>query len=194
VGLIHRQYVSRPSDSATLEVTIMSGRTIRRATLADAAVLAGIHVRGWQWGYRGLLPEDFLESLSPAEREPRWRERLTGHSPTRTWLVEDDSRPVAFVTCGPSKDDDAPVGAGEVYALYQEQDAAGTGAARALMAHALDDFRADGAQVALLWVLERNARARRFYESGGWRADGATKTEQAREGICCDVRYRVALV
>ncbi|HET7738600.1 MAG TPA: hypothetical protein VFK32_08510, partial [Tepidiformaceae bacterium] len=30
--------------------------------------------------------------------------------------------------------------------------------------------------VATLWVLDGNTRARRFYEKSGWRSDGATQT------------------
>jgi hypothetical protein len=30
---------------------------------------------------------------------------------------------------------------------------------------------------AVLWVLEGNARARRFYERGGWFADGTSRDE-----------------
>ena len=34
------------------------------------------------------------------------------------------------------------------------------------------------ADAALLWVLEGNDRAARFYEREGWRRDGATSVEQ----------------
>ena len=39
-----------------------------------------------------------------------------------------------------------------------------------------------------LWVLRDNARARRFYEGHGWRADG---TERVAGGVV-EVRYRRA--
>jgi hypothetical protein len=41
-----------------------------------------------------------------------------------------------------------------------------------------------------LWVLETNTRARRFYESGGWRADGSSKTANSRGFPLVEVRYR----
>jgi len=172
----------------------MGQRTIRRAKPGDAAIVAGIHVRGWQWGYRGILSEEFLASLSIAERERKWREQLAPDYKPRTWLVEEDARPLAFLTCGPARDDDVSEATGEVYALYQEEFASGTGVARLLMAHALEDLRAEGARVAILWVLDRNLTARRFYEIAGWREDGTTKTSQAREGVRCEVRYARSLV
>lgn len=43
---------------------------------------------------------------------------------------------------------------------------------------------------AYLWVLGSNARARRFYEIGGWAADGGTKVERRGEVELREVRYR----
>jgi ribosomal protein S18 acetylase RimI-like enzyme len=170
-------------------------RTIRRATLEDAATIAAIHVRGWQWGYRSLMPESLLLSLSIPAREASWREQLDPEQldpalEQRTWLVEEeDGQALAFVTCGKARDDDVPPMTGEVYALYQEDHAGRTGAARLLMDHAVADLHERGFVLAVLWVLAENERARRFYERGGWRADGKTRTSQAMEGIRREVRY-----
>jgi hypothetical protein len=49
---------------------------IRRAIATDAATIAGIHVRAWQWAYRGLIPDAFLDSLSVEARETSWRRQL----------------------------------------------------------------------------------------------------------------------
>jgi len=48
--------------------------------------------------------------------------------------------------------------------------------------------------VAILWVLESNRRARRFYEIAGWIPDGDAKTENRPDGIQLrEVRYRIDL-
>ena len=167
----------------------MPGRTIRRATLADAAVVAGIHVRGWQWGYRGILPEEFLAALSVDEREAMWRRQLAPSCRPRTWLAEEDDRALGFVGCGPARDTDLPARTGEVYAIYLEELASGAGVGRMLMSHALDDLRAEPFESAVLWVLEENVRSRRFYVVGGWREDGAIKATNAAEGVRREVRY-----
>jgi GNAT superfamily N-acetyltransferase len=164
-------------------------RKVRAATVEDAATIAAIHVRGWQWGYRALMTQALLQSLSIPEREVSWREQLDPALQQRTWLVEEDGEALAFVTCGAARDDDVPPMTGEVYALYQEEHAARTGAARLLLDHAVRDLRERGFVSALLWVLAENERARVFYERAGWRADGQTKTSQAMEGIRREVRY-----
>jgi ribosomal protein S18 acetylase RimI-like enzyme len=39
----------------------------------------------------------------------------------------------------------------------------------------VEAIRAAGHERARLWVLEQNARARRFYERHGWYADGSSR-------------------
>ncbi|MBO0884653.1 MAG: hypothetical protein J2P17_30840 [Mycobacterium sp.] len=43
----------------------------RPATAADAARLADVHVRSWQWAYLGLMPEHVLAGLDIDQRTER---------------------------------------------------------------------------------------------------------------------------
>ena len=55
---------------------------------------------------------------------------------------------------------------------------------------ALNGLRQAGDTQATLWVLDTNARARQFYEAGGWAPDGETKQDDARGFSITEVRYR----
>jgi GNAT superfamily N-acetyltransferase len=55
-----------------------------------------------------------------------------------------------------------------VHAVYVHPDARGSGASAALMGAAVDGARAQGARCIALWVNEKNAAARRFYERFGF--------------------------
>ena len=80
----------------------------------------------------------------------------------------------------------------EVYAVYVRSDLLRRGVGRALLERAVDHLRADGAADLVLWVFERNAPARAFYEALGWRPDGA-RQELDLGGIrAIEVRYRLA--
>jgi GNAT superfamily N-acetyltransferase len=59
--------------------------------------------------------------------------------------------------------------------LYVRPEAWGTGVAAELHDRAVAAIRAAGHERARLWVLEENARARRFYERHGWVADGSSR-------------------
>lgn len=79
---------------------------------------------------------------------------------------------------------------GEIYAIYQEEDTAGTGVGWMLFSFALQDLYSCGYQSAVLWVLNSNDRARRFYERAGFQADGGKKTESRSGHVLHETRYR----
>ena len=168
----------------------------RRGVPGDAEAIAGIHVRGWRWAYQGLMPDDLLHSLSVEERAQSWRRGLerqaAGESQARTWVAERDGVILGVTSAGPPQEE-APPGTGELYLIYVDPAAVETGVGRTLMAGAMEDLHSAGFEVAILWVLETNDRARRFYERGGWRTDGAVKTEVFGGAQLTEVRYRVDL-
>ena len=61
------------------------------------------------------------------------------------------------------------------------------------MAEAFDFARARGFREMTLWVVDRNTRARSFYEALGFAPDGATKVEQRPGFVLEEVRYRMDL-
>lgn len=167
---------------------------IRRATPDDAQALATIHVLAWQVGYRGLLPDSVLDGLSVETRTARWQVWLAG-SVTRTRLAEQDGQITGWLTIGPQRDEELDgTTVAEIYALYVHPMAWGRGSGSALMHAALDELAAQGYAAATLWVLSGNARAIRFYEYLGFRADGAAKSEAGPgDAVLDEIRLRCAL-
>lgn len=169
---------------------------IREATLSDAAGIAWVHVEGWRWGYRGQLPDALLEDLSPERREVGWRDKLARPAGEEaTFVAAMGDRVVGFADCGPSQDEDSVPGTGELYSLYLEEGVVGRGVGRALAKRVVQRLTARGFDRATVWVLVTNERARRFYEAGGWRPDGAEKMEPHRfEGtLLHEMRYAITL-
>ena len=139
------------------------------------------------------MPDAFLDGLSIEERELSWIERLESSDQKHTWLLEEDGETRGFVTCGPAADGTLPDGAGQLFALYQDAQWAGTGVGKALLTHATHDLLSHGFRFAVLWALETNARARRFYERAGWTPDGARNENNYADHTRHEVRYRIAL-
>jgi GNAT superfamily N-acetyltransferase len=169
----------------------MSDVVIRRAVSSDGSQIGLVHVRSWQATYRGLLPQPFLDGLDAAKRGEYWKQYLSEAArPGETVLVaEEDGMVVGFASVGPSRDEDANE-TGEVRAIYLLADRWGRGIGWALMDTALNTLCQAGYTQATLWVLDTNARARQFYEAGGWAPDGATKQDDARGFPITEVRYR----
>ena len=170
---------------------------IREGVLADAPAIASIHVRAWQSAYRGQMPDALLDSRSAEDREERWRRgfarRSAGEPFPRIWVAERDGQVIGFASGGPSQEDDAPPGTGEIYSIYLEPDVIGTGVGRSLFARAVQDLGEVGFERATLWVLTSNASTRRFYEAAGWRFEGREKIEDWDGYGIPEVRYLIDL-
>ncbi|RFU86610.1 GNAT family N-acetyltransferase [Streptomyces triticagri] len=165
-------------------------------TAADAGAVASVRVRGWQSAYRGLIPDGYLDAMDIAANTARLRARVLRRDPSVSDLVaEREGAVVGWGCVGPYRHDEEPAPQqgtgtdGELYALYVDPDQVGTGAGRALMQALLDAARAAGHGRVLLWVLEGNDRARRFYERAGFAADGAREPFEVDGVAAPEVRY-----
>lgn len=162
---------------------------VRRARPSDAAAIAAVHTRGWQGAYEHVFGAENLRSID-TERRARWWERAVFEDLETVLVAEDDGTLVGFASVGASRDEDAE---GELYAIYALPERWGTGVGTALMAAGVDALRTAGYRDAVLYVLEDNPRARRFYEREGWALDGTTKSDEFFGVRVNEVRYRRSL-
>ena len=166
---------------------------IRPARIEDVPQIAYVHVHSWQGAYLGLLPQAYLDSLDPAQRVGMWTQALseTDWSHGGILVASADGNLLGFVSYGPNRDSEAnPKRVGEIFAIYLLPTGWGKGTGKQLMDAALGYLIEAGFDQATLWVLDSNARARRFYEAGGWSADGAVKRDDCFGFPMTEVRYR----
>lgn len=133
--------------------------------MADAAEIARVHVATWRSAYRGLLPEDFLDSLSEPGYEARWA-RTISNSRIRVYVAEEGETIVGFASGGRERAGEAEF-SGELYALYVLDEAQGRGHGRQLVRAVVEGLRAMRTRDMIVWVLRDNPKARRFYERLG---------------------------
>ncbi|HEY5025072.1 MAG TPA: GNAT family N-acetyltransferase [Acidimicrobiales bacterium] len=162
---------------------------VRPARPDDAAPVAAVHVRSWQAGYRGLLPDDYLDGLRPEDRMSRYTLGSSDPEVPSTGVAERDGAVCGFVTTGPSRDADVPDG-GALLALYVDPEAWGLGVGRRLLAHGRGHLGRGGFTEATLWVLVGNDRAQRFYHADGWVPDGHRRVVEVWDIAVDEVRYR----
>ncbi len=168
---------------------------VRSATAEDVSIICQINVRGWQVAFRGLFPDEFLDTLNPKNRESAAAERVTG-GPSHHVAVAIDDEVVGFVGLAPPDDEDLdPTRVHELWGLYIEPERIGTGVGRLLMDHTVDHLHSGGWEYAILWTLRDVARTCRFYEDAGWYRDGKEKVWELPEGNPVTlVRYRFDLL
>ncbi len=170
---------------------------VRAARRGEELAVAELHVRSWQEAYRELMPAEFLAGLDPRDRAGRYD--FGGGEGARVTLVAVDPGSagegtgiLGFVTYAASRDADAQ-GLGEVIALYVDPGRHQGGIGRTLMAAARAGLRELGFDAAILWVLDGNERAARFYEREGWAPDGAHREENPYDIASNVSRFRRAL-
>jgi ribosomal protein S18 acetylase RimI-like enzyme len=153
---------------------------IRPGTSDDAEGVARVHVETWQAAYAHTLPSEQLQALSVEEAVARHRR----YPPT---LVADAAGEIqGFVAVGASRD---PGTDGELFAIYVHPEHWGTGVGRTLIEAGEAELRRLGHEEAVLWVLDDNPRARRFYELAGWSLDGAARDIHIFGFDVAEVRY-----
>jgi ribosomal protein S18 acetylase RimI-like enzyme len=134
-----------------------------------------------------LKPSTLASGGTAAALGEWWSERWKWEQETHRLTVaeSDTGEIIGFTYVGPSETE----GAVELYAIHVTPELVGTGIGRDLMINALEQLREIGGERAVLWVLEENERARRFYERGGWQPDGETRVEPINGEPVPQLRY-----
>jgi ribosomal protein S18 acetylase RimI-like enzyme len=115
---------------------------ITPATLEDARQVAEIHVTTWQSAYQGILPAEYLASLS------------VGLAPHGLAFLEGSTPDSA-----------------EVWALYVAPPSWSSGVGRMLWRRSQARMLEQGFKTVRAWVFTQNARAIKFYRAAGFAPD-----------------------
>ena len=166
---------------------------VRAAVPGDAQDVARVQVRACRVAYRGLIADGYLDALTPEVFARRYTFGRIGLRLPRTVVAVDGPVICGLATTGLCRDADPP-NFGELIAIYVDPSYLGIGVGRLLIAAARERLRGIGVAGALLWVLDGNVRARRFYERDGWTPDGACRITSFGNAPVSQVRYRRALL
>ncbi len=174
---------------------------IRPATQDDIPAIARLHVDGWKGAYGGIVNQDYLDSLTVEKRCSDWTDWMqSGES--SVFLAEIENAPVGFVVIGrtktppPGSSPIRPSHSGEIYALYLDPDHWRKGVGTALLKHAMRELKDRKHSTVCLWVLDKNTRARAFYEKMGGQKLGGVMIDigpDSLKEICYGWRDTAAL-
>lgn len=141
---------------------------IREASLADAADIARVHVKSWQSAYKGIVPDNILDSLSYEQREQYWGKIFRGMLHQEfVYVAENETRQiVGFASGGPSLAGNASQYQGELFTIYILDNYQRQGLGRRLFFQVVKGLLALQLNSMLIWVLADNP-ACRFYEALG---------------------------
>jgi ribosomal protein S18 acetylase RimI-like enzyme len=148
--------------------------TYRRAVLGDSTRLAEVHIRVLMVAYRGIDPEEWLDSLPRqlTERQERWKDRLAHNPADPVHVAEVDPAGIVGFAVGGRARGEPPLGyEGELISIYLLPEHQRRGIGRELVRRVARSLLDAGYQGLLVRVLSANP-ARLFYERLGARPLG----------------------
>lgn len=128
--------------------------------------ISRVYEESWKYAYRGIIPQTYLDSIpqghwaDAADREGR-----------RSLILLEEGRIVGTSCVSRSRLEELSDW-GEIISIYLLPEYIGKGFGHALLCAAVEELRQMGFRSVFLWVLEENARARRFYEREGFTESG----------------------
>lgn len=136
------------------------------------------------------MPQAHLDAMDVAADAERHRSRfLRGDGGVVDLVAERAGELVGWACHGPYRDGEVHTSDAELYAIYVDPERFGGGIGHALLEESLRLCAAAGRTRMLLWVIEGNSGARRFYERAGFRADGAREPFEVEGVSVPEVRY-----
>lgn len=152
------------------EVFSLVGDTlIRRGLPGDEAELASCHIHAWQQSYRGLVPDQILDSR-PLSFRPRmlwWKSVVTAITSSAVFVAESAQHGiVGFCAVEPARDE-SHKGKGEIGAIYCLNEYKGKGIGAALFNMACHYLKTKNFPSVYLWVLKNNPTVTFYRKMGG---------------------------
>lgn len=163
---------------------------IRAATDSDIPRIAEIHTDAWIEAYSDIISPEVMGSVTVEARAHTWTKWFQD-TEQDLHVLERNNIIVGFNRVAPSHESSSELTTyGELTHIYQDPAHIGSGVGNELFEHATQFIERSGRSGMFLWTLEKNRRARRFYERHGMTADGPRKDEPdwLGEGVY-EVRY-----
>lgn len=150
----------------------------------DLFAVSRVYEESWREVYRGLLPQEYLDSIPLGKWVPYLEQ-----AGRESLLLLEEEKIVGTASCCASRTPEL-AGWGEIVSLYLLPEYWGNGWGKALLTAAVEQLESVGYQDFFLWVLEGNQRARAFYEHMGFRPSGAYAEDEIGGMPVREIQYR----
>ncbi len=128
----------------------------------DVYEISNIYEQSWKYAYKDIIPQSYLDSIPRG----KWVNGM-GKPGISDYVAVQDGRLAGTARICASRWDKYP-SFGEIVSIYLLPEYMGKGIGHALFERCLDELHSSGYDDILLWVLEENHHARRFYEKHGF--------------------------
>jgi len=166
---------------------------IRKVLPEDSEKYVQTHIDCWKAAYRDIIPDEFLDNMQNQleQRTESVRQTLQDPGDRCFYCAQIDENIVGRLIFGKDQEESNP-DIGEIHAIYLLEEYWGKGYGTQMLDYALTELKNAGYREIHIWVLEKNHRARRFYEKHGFRLDEAKKDVEVGK-VLTTIRYSLDL-
>lgn len=134
-------------------------------SLDDRNKISIIYEQSWKYSYCGIIPQDYLDSI----QKGKWNRNFDILG-LNTIVCIQDGKYIGTSSFCKSRFDKYP-DSGELISIYLLPEYMRKGYGSKLLEFVMNEIKKQGFKEAFLCVLEKNRRARKFYENYGFKCD-----------------------
>ena len=161
--------------------------TIEAAKIGDEEILAYIQTESWKEGFKSILDTDVLQQYTQLDKVTAMYRRTLEQKDGNGYILKVEGEPHCIAWWDQTRENDMP-GYAELICIHSLHDKWRKGFGTKMMGKVLSDIAHAGYSKVMLWVFEDNNRARRFYESLGFKPNGKTKPAMGVVEICYEIK------
>ena len=137
---------------------------IRKAKYEDIEQIVDINIEDWKKVYRGIIDDVILDNLNRKEKIEKWKKH---YNLENVIVVEQDEEILGYCRY----DDNAVYQNtdidSEIMAIYVRYNKIACGIGEKLVKYVMNDLKNKNKSKMVIWCLQKNENARRFYEKMG---------------------------
>ena len=137
---------------------------IRKVKYEDIEQIVDINIKDWKKVYKGIIDDDILNNLNREEKIKKWREH---YNIGNVIVAEENGVILGYCRYEDNANDEDLKIDSEIIALYVDCDTLGMGIGRKLVEYVMKDLKNKNKTKMIIWCLEKNQNARKFYEKMG---------------------------
>lgn len=165
---------------------------IRYANIKDARTLGEIHSKSWKVAYKGIVQDEILKNITVEKRQAYFEKALTENWEEDAIIFKDNDA-VGLICIGKCRDADKTDTCGEIWGIYLLPEYWNMGIGSELINWGINELSKRNFSKVILWVLEENINARKFYEKVGFKHDGTVKEITIGKKLV-EYRYEKAII
>jgi ribosomal protein S18 acetylase RimI-like enzyme len=168
---------------------------VREASPIDTEAIVQLTASGWRAAYPGIVPARHLRELPISTWRHDIRAGLRSPEGDSFTRIADLNGVVAgyCYVAAPARGEPEGSRVAELVAIYVEPAFWRSGIGSELASAAVSEARRRSYEEIILWTFEDNRRALGFYQSLGWRSDGARRPHRATGVRTIRLRRRLDL-